>query len=212
MWSNQNSLLPEINRLLWTTNRTSITQDDLKKLHHLSTDCSTRPLLQRGLFCQERCPHTGMGDPCPNQIPSWMRTGEDDPTETVKGLEQDSAVKYLKTTQRVPKATFLASFGEASIIRASEPEVKQLGTLYERIQRTPPPHKCQYTVKAPTVTPNDHIWIVPQPDKIILLSQNPPTRLVQALSNPSILQGHGHMAQHSCCKRSDCQTSMNTRL
>jgi hypothetical protein len=212
IWSKQHSLLPEIDRLLLATNGTSITQDDLRKLHHSSTDCGTRPLLQRGLFCQVGCPYTGMGDTCPNQIPPWMRTGVGGPTEVAKGLEQDLAATYLRTTQRVPKDMFLAAFGEASIIRASEPAGKQLETLYERIQRTPSLQKCQYTVKAPTGTPKDHIWIVPQPDKLILLSQKPPTQLVQALSNPSILQGHGHMAQHSCCKRSECQTSTNARL
>jgi hypothetical protein len=109
-----------------------------------------------------------MGDPCPNQMPPWMRTGEGGLTEIAKGLEQDSAVTYLRTTQRVPKDTFLTTFGEASIIRASEPEGKQIGILYERIQRTPSLQKCQYTVKAPMDTPKDHVWIVPQPDKLIL--------------------------------------------
>ena len=137
MWSKQHSLLPEIDRLLLTTNRTLITQDDLRKLHHLSTDCGTRPLLQLGLFCQTGCPYTGMGDPCPNQMPPWMRTGEGGPTEAVKGLEQDSTATYLRTTQMVPNDTFLTAFGEASIIRDSEPEGKQLGTLYGRIHRTP---------------------------------------------------------------------------
>ena len=74
-----------------------------------------------------------MGDPCPNQMPPWMRTGEGGPTEAVKGLEQDSTATYLRTTQMVPNDTFLTTFGEASIIRDSEPEGKQLGTLYERI-------------------------------------------------------------------------------
>jgi hypothetical protein len=111
-----------------------------------------------------------MGDPCPNQIPPWMRKGGGGPTEVVKGLDQDSASTYLRTTQRVPKDMFLAALGETSIIRALEPEVKQFGTLYERIQRTPSLQKCQYTVKAPMDTPNDHVWIVPQPDKLILLS------------------------------------------
>jgi hypothetical protein len=72
IWSKKHSLLTEIDRLLLVTNGTSITQDDLRKLHHLSTDCGTRPFLQRGLFCQAGCPYTGMGDTCPNQIPLWM--------------------------------------------------------------------------------------------------------------------------------------------
>jgi hypothetical protein len=134
------------------------------------------------------------------------------PTEVARGPEQDLTVTYLRTTQRVPKDTFLTTFGEASIIRASEPEGKQLETLYGCIQRTPSLQKCQYTVKAPMGTPKDHIWIVPHPDNLILLSQKPPKQLVQALSNPSILQGHGHMAQHSCYKRSECHTSTNARL
>jgi hypothetical protein len=129
-----------------------------------------------------------------------------------KGLEQDSEVTYLKVTQGVPKDTFLASFGEASIIRASDLEGEQLGTLYEQIQRSPSLCKCQYTVKVVMGTPTDHFWIVPHPDKSILLTQNPPVELVQALSTPSILQGQGHMAQHSCCKHADCQTSINACL
>ena len=153
-----------------------------------------------------------MGDPCPNQVPEWMRTGVNDPTGVARGLIQDPAVTYLKTTQGVPKDTFLAAFGEASIIRASEPEGVQLGTLYDQIQKSHSLDKCQYTVKAPMGTPTDHFWIIPKPDKDILLTRGPPAKLVQALSNPSILQGHGHMAQHSCCKRADCQTSINAGL
>ena len=72
-----------------------------------------------------------MGDPCPNQMPPWMRTGGGGPTEVAHGLKQDEVATYLRTTQRVPEGTFLAAFGEASIIRASETEGKQLGTIYE---------------------------------------------------------------------------------
>ncbi len=72
-----------------------------------------------------------MGDPYPSHMSEWMRTGEGGPTEAVKGLEQDSTTTYLRSTQRVPNDTFLTAFGEASIIRTSEPEDKQLGTLYE---------------------------------------------------------------------------------
>jgi hypothetical protein len=199
IWSKQHSLLSEIDRLLLVTNRTSITQDDLRRLHHSSTDCGTLPLLQRGLFCQVGYQYTGMGDTCPNQIPPWMRTGEGGPTEVAKGLEQDLAATYLRTTQRVPKDTFLAAFGETSIIRASEPAGKQLETLYERIHRTPALQKCQYTVKAPTGTPKDHIWIVPQPDKLLLLSQKPPTQLMQALSNPCLIfQSSGNEEETPC--------------
>jgi hypothetical protein len=153
-----------------------------------------------------------MGDPCPNQVPEWMRTGEGGLTVVAKGLVQDPAATYLKTTQGVPKDTFLAAFGEASIIRASEPEGVMLGTLYDQIQKSHSLDKCQYTVQAPMGTPTDHFWIIPQSDKAVLLTRDPPAELRRALSNPSILQGHGHMAQHSCCKRADCQTSINTGL
>ncbi len=61
-------------------------------------------------------------------------------------------------------------------------------------------------------TPTDHFWVVPPPDKTILLAQNPPAKLVQALSNPSNLRGQGHMAQHSCCKRDACRSSRNSHL
>ena len=61
-------------------------------------------------------------------------------------------------------------------------------------------------------TPIDHFWIIPQPDKAVLLALNPPAKLRQALLNPTILQGNGHMAQHSCCTRADCQTSINAGL
>ena len=211
MWLQHHPLRTEVDRLLSAT-RGPISEDDLKNLHHLSTDCSTRPLLQRGLFCQGGCLYTGMGDPCPNQVPEWMRTGEGGPTEVAEGLAQDPTATYLKATQGVPKETFLAAFGEASIIRASEPEGVQLGALYDQIQKSQSLDKCQYTVKAPMGTPTDHFWIIPQPDKAVLLTKNPPAKLIQALSNPSILQGYGHMAQHSCCKRADCQTSINAGL
>jgi hypothetical protein len=211
MWSQYHPLLPEMDRLLSATEG-PISEDDLKNLHHLSTDCSTRPLSQRGLFCQGGCSYTGMGDPCPNQVPEWMRTGVNDPTEVGRGLVHDPADTYLKTKQGVPKYTFLAAFGEASIIRASEQEGVQLGILYDQIQKSESLDKCQYTVKTPMGTPTNHFWIIPQPDKAVLLTRDPPAELIQALSNPSTLQGHGHMAQHSCCKRADCQTSINTGL
>ncbi len=76
-----------------------------------------------------------MGDPCPNQIPAWMRTGRGGLTEVAKGLAQDPTATYLKATQGVPKGTFLAAFGETSIIRASELEGVQLGDLYDQIQK-----------------------------------------------------------------------------
>jgi len=141
-----------------------------------------------------------------------MRTGKGGPTEVAKGLAQDPTATYLKATQGVPKGTFLAAFGEASIIRASEPEGVQLGDLYDQIQKPQSGDKCQYTVKAPMGTPTDHFWIIPQPDKDVLLAKNPPAKLIQALSKPSILHGYGHMAQHSCCKSADCQTSINASL
>ena len=122
-----------------------------------------------------------MGDPCPNQIPGWMRTGKGGPTEVAKGLAQDPTATYLKATQGVPKGTFLAAFGEASIIRASEPEGVQLGDLYDQIQKSQSGDKCQYTVKAPMGTPTDHFWIIPHPDKDVLLVKNPPAKLIQAL-------------------------------
>jgi hypothetical protein len=131
MWLQYHPLRTEVDQLLSAT-RGPISEDDLKNLHHLSTDCNTRPLLQRGLFCQGGCLYTDMGDPCPNQIPEWMRTGEGGPTEVVKGLAQDPTATYLKATQGVPKGTFLVAFGEASIIRASEPEGVQLGYKYNR--------------------------------------------------------------------------------
>ena len=146
MWLQYHPLRTEVDRLLSAT-RGPISEDDLKNLHHLSTDCSTRPLLQRGLFCQGGCRYTGMGDPCPNQIPEWMRTGEGGPTEVAKGLAQDPTATYLKATQGVPKGTLLAAFGEVSIIRASEPEGVQLGDLYDQIQKSQSGDKCQYTVK-----------------------------------------------------------------
>jgi hypothetical protein len=77
-----------------------------------------------------------MGDPCPNQIPEWMRTGEGGPTEVAKGLAQDPTATYLKATQGVPKDMFLAAFGKASIIRASKSEGVQLGVLYDQIQNS----------------------------------------------------------------------------
>ena len=141
-----------------------------------------------------------------------MRTGVNGPTEVVRGLAQDPAAAYLKTTQGVPKDMFLAAFGGASIIRASKPEGVQLVVLYDRIQKSQSPDKCQYTVRAPMGTPTDHFWIIPQPDKDVLLTRGPPAELTQALSNPSILQGQGHMAQYSCCKRADCRTAVNTCL
>jgi hypothetical protein len=110
MWSQHHPLLTEMDRLL-SEKKGTISQDDLKNLHHLSTDCSTRTSLQRGLFCQEGCSYTGM-DPCPNQIPQWMRTGEGGLTEVTTGLEQDSAATYLKVTQRVPKDTFYSPRSE----------------------------------------------------------------------------------------------------
>jgi hypothetical protein len=94
-----------------------------------------------------------------------MRTGANGPTEVARGLAQDPAATYLKATQEVPKDTFLAAFGEASIIRASDPEGVQLGDLYDQIQKSQSGDKCQYTVKAPMGTPTDHFWIIPQPDK-----------------------------------------------
>ena len=51
MWSQHHPLRSEMDRLLSTTG--PISEDDLKILHHRSTECSTRPLLQRGLFCQD---------------------------------------------------------------------------------------------------------------------------------------------------------------
>ena len=62
MWLQHHPLRQEIDRLLSAT-KGPISEDDLKNLHHLSTDCNTRPLLQRGLFCQDGCLYTGMGDP-----------------------------------------------------------------------------------------------------------------------------------------------------
>jgi hypothetical protein len=41
MWSQYHPLLPEMDRLLLVTRGTDISPDDLKNLHHLSTDCST---------------------------------------------------------------------------------------------------------------------------------------------------------------------------
>jgi hypothetical protein len=180
MWSQDHPLLLEIDQLLLAT-RGPIFEDDLKNLHHLS----------------------------PNQVPEWMRTGVNGPTEVARGLVQDPAATYLKATQGVPKDMFLAAFGEASIIRASEPEGVQLGVLYDQIQKSHSPDKCQYTVKVPMGTPTDHFWIIPRPDKAVLLKRDPPAELIQALSNPSILQGQGHMTQHSCCKRADYRTSVN---
>jgi hypothetical protein len=153
-----------------------------------------------------------MGDPCPNQVPEWMLTGEGGLSEVAKGLVQDPAATYLKATQGVLKDTFLAAFGEASIIRASDLEGVQIGTLYDQIQKSHSSDKCQYTVQTPMSTPTDHFWIIPQSDKAVLLNGNPPAELTQTLSNPSILQGHDHMAQHSCCKHADCQTSINAGL
>ena len=62
MWSKHHPLRTEVDRLLSAT-RGPISEDDLKNLHHLSTDCSKRPLLQQGLFCQGGCRYTDMGDP-----------------------------------------------------------------------------------------------------------------------------------------------------
>jgi len=67
-------------------------------------------------------------------------------------------------------------------------------------------------VKVPIGTSNDHVWIVSQTDKIILLSQHPTKPLREALARSSILHEHGHMTQHSCCKRENYQTSINARL
>jgi hypothetical protein len=211
MWAQNHHLLSEIDQLLLETKETSISQGDLQKLHHLSTDCNSR-LSQQGLFCQSSCSYTGMGDPCPNQVPEWMRTGKDGPTEAATGLPQDSAAMYLRATQEIPKEAFLAVFGETSIIRASDPAGRQLSTLYAKIQKSPSPRKCQYTVKAPMGTPTDHFWVVPPPDKSTLLAQNPPAGLVQALSTSSTLRGQGHMAQHSCCKLDACRSSRNSHL
>ena len=133
----------------------------------------------------------------------WMRTGKVGPTEVAQGLQQDETDTYLSTTQNVLEATFLTVFGEVVIIRDSEPEGKQLGTLYEQIRNEPSLQKCQDTVKAPMGTSIDYVWIVPQSDKLLLISQHPPKPLKEALSRPAILHGHGHMAQHSCCKRND---------
>jgi hypothetical protein len=49
MWSQHHPLLPVMDRFL-SEKKGTISQDDLKNLHHLSTDCSTRTSLQRGLF------------------------------------------------------------------------------------------------------------------------------------------------------------------
>jgi hypothetical protein len=72
MWAQHHPLLTEMNRFLSATKGTSISQNELKHLHHLSTVCSSRLSLQRGLFCQDGCSYTGMGEPCQNQIPVWM--------------------------------------------------------------------------------------------------------------------------------------------
>jgi len=90
-----------------------------------------------------------MGDPCPNQLPVWMRTGEGGPTAPGKGLLQDVEATYLRTTKDVPEDTFLAAFGETAIIRVSERAGQQLELLYEQIRKSSSLKKCQYTVKAP---------------------------------------------------------------
>jgi hypothetical protein len=105
MWAKNHHLLPEMDQLLLETTETSISQGDLQKLHHLSTECNGR-LSQQGLFCQSSCSYTGMGDPCPNQIPEWMRTGENGPTEAATGLLQDPDARYLKATREIPEEAF----------------------------------------------------------------------------------------------------------
>ena len=54
MWSQYHPLISEMDQLLSATGG-PISEDDLKNLHHLSTDCSKRPLSQRGIFCQGGC-------------------------------------------------------------------------------------------------------------------------------------------------------------
>ena len=170
----------------------------LRSIHCDSMPCLANSNATPRLFCPQNCRYTTItGEPCPNQIPTAIRTGFGITTTTRKGFELDPAANYLVTNDLVPAGTLFSGFGGAAIIRENSKPGRELRGVYRSIQNSQTDRKCQYTFRSSTGSPDEAYWILPPPDIETISGQNIPTSLKRALREHSLLIGSGHIAQHS---------------
>ena len=166
----------------------------LRSIHCDSMPCLANSNATPRLFCPQNCRYTTItGQPCPNQIPTAIRTGFGITTTTRKGFELDPAANYLVTNDLVPAGTLFSVFGGAAIIGENSKPGRELRTVYRSIQNSQTDRKCQYTFRSSTGSPDEAYWILPPPDIETISGQNIRTSLKRALREHSLLIGSGHI-------------------
>ncbi len=109
-------------RMHETTNQAKIQPIDntwtaLRSIHDESTPCRVHSNSTPRLFCPQDCQHTKLiGEQCPNQIPTALRTGMGISTETGTGVVWDPTANYLIAKDAIPTNTLFSVFGGAAII------------------------------------------------------------------------------------------------
>jgi hypothetical protein len=120
----------------------------LRCIHEESTPCRAHSNSTPRLFCPQDCQHTKMiGEQCPNQIPTALRTGIDIGTTTRTGIEWDQAANYLIAKDVIPADTLFSVFGGAVIIKEKSIPGTELRETYTSIQNSQGEQKCQYTFR-----------------------------------------------------------------
>ena len=185
----------------------------LRSIHCDSVPCPANSNSTPRLFCPQQCRHTTItGEPCPNQIPTALRTGTGIGTTTKTSFDLDLAANYLVAKDLIPAGTLFSVFGGAAIIRENSKPGRELRETYSHIQNSQTDRKCQYTFRASTGSPDEIYWVLPTPDIETISGHGISGSLRGALQQRSPLIGSGHIAQHSCCTNTTCSTSTNARL
>ena len=182
----------------------------LRSIHCDSMPCLANSIDTPRIFCPQNCLYTTItGEPCPNQIPTALRTGFGIVTTTRTGFELDPTANYLVTNDLVPTGTLFSVFGGAAIIRENSKPGRELRGVYRSIQNSQTDRKCQYTFRSSTGSPDEAYWILPPPDVETISRQAISGSLKRALQQCSPLIGSDHLDQHSCCTKNTCSTSTN---
>ena len=154
----------------------------LRSIHCDSMPCLANSNSTPRLFCPQNCRHTTItGEPCPNQIPTALRTGIGIVTTTRTGLELDPAANYLVAKDLIPADTLFSVFGGAATIRENSKPGRELRGIYSSIQNSRTDRKCQYTFRSCIVSPDEAYWILPPPDIETISRQNIPGQNISTL-------------------------------